>query len=167
VNFQFHPDNASEANNLIAGLVPFLKDNRHNFHLKMFTPEAIQRQARSRWDSYAKVAHSETDAELLKLLAEDDELNFTDEPTYKHQTSGEEVNQNSNVHPQVSIDISSFPAGHMPSLRPDDDSVSTFHPKNAVDLTAEDDQNEAEEEKHEAGNSQSAQKSPVSILKTL
>ena len=133
----------------------------------MFTPEAIQRQARSRWDSYAKVAHSETDAELLKLLAEDDELNFTDEPTYKHQTSGEEVNQNSNVHPQVSIDISSFPAGHMPSLRPDDDSVSTFHPKNAVDLTAEDDQNEAEEEKHEAGNSQSAQKSPVSILKTL
>jgi len=118
------------------------------------------------WDSYAKVAHSETDAELLKLLAEDDELNFTDEPTYKHQATGEEVNQNSNVHPQVSIDIPSFPAVHMPSLCPDEDSVSTFHPRNAVDLTAEDDQNEAEEGKIEADNSQPAQKSPVSILKT-
>ncbi len=48
VNFQFHPENASEANNLIAGLVPFLKDNGHSFHLKMFTPEALQRQAKSK-----------------------------------------------------------------------------------------------------------------------
>jgi hypothetical protein len=167
VNFQFHPDNASEANNLIAGLVPFLKDNGHSFHLKMFTPEAIKRQARSRWDSSARVAHSETDVELLKLLAEDDELNFTDEPTYKHQVTGEEVNQNSNVPPHVSIDIPSFPAVHMPSLRPDDDSVSTFHPRNAVDLTAEDEQDEAEEEQNAVDNSlQPAQKSPVSILKT-
>jgi hypothetical protein len=41
INFQFHPDYASEANNLIAGLVPFLKVNGHDFHLKMFTPEAL------------------------------------------------------------------------------------------------------------------------------
>jgi hypothetical protein len=47
VNFQFHPEYASEANNLIAGLVPSLKDNGHEFHLKMFTTEAIQRQARA------------------------------------------------------------------------------------------------------------------------
>jgi hypothetical protein len=42
INFQFHPENASEVNNLIAGLVPFLKDNGHAFHLRMFTPEALQ-----------------------------------------------------------------------------------------------------------------------------
>jgi hypothetical protein len=42
VNFQFHPGHASKANNSIAGLVPFLKDNGHAYHLKMFTPEAIQ-----------------------------------------------------------------------------------------------------------------------------
>ena len=30
VNFQFHPENALEANNLIAGLVPFLKDSGQN-----------------------------------------------------------------------------------------------------------------------------------------
>jgi hypothetical protein len=40
VNFQFHPGNASEANDLITGLVPYLRDHSHNFHLKMFTPEA-------------------------------------------------------------------------------------------------------------------------------
>jgi len=44
VNFQFHPEHASEAHNLITGLVPFLKDNGHSFHLKMFNPEALQRQ---------------------------------------------------------------------------------------------------------------------------
>jgi len=133
----------------------------------MFTPEAIQRQARSRWDSSARVAHSETDAELLKLLAEDDELNFTDEPTYKHQVTGEEVSQNSNVPPHVSIDIPSFPTEYMPSLRPDDNSVSSFHPRNAVDLTAEDEQEEAEVDQNAADTSlQPAQKSPLSILKT-
>ncbi len=42
INFQFHPENASEANNLIAGLIPFLKDNCRAFHLRMFTPEALQ-----------------------------------------------------------------------------------------------------------------------------
>ena len=47
VNFQFHPEHASEANNLIAGLVPFLKDSGHSYHLKMFTPESIKRQAKS------------------------------------------------------------------------------------------------------------------------
>jgi len=31
VNFQFHPEHASEANHLIAGLVPYLKDHGHHF----------------------------------------------------------------------------------------------------------------------------------------
>jgi hypothetical protein len=38
VNFQFHPENASEVNNLIAGLVPYLRDHGHNFHLRKQTP---------------------------------------------------------------------------------------------------------------------------------
>jgi len=61
VNFQFHPDHASEAHNLIAGLVPFLKDNGHAFHLKMFKPEALQRQAKARWSPETREADSETD----------------------------------------------------------------------------------------------------------
>jgi hypothetical protein len=83
VNFQFHPDHASEAHNLIAGLVPFLKDNGHVFHLKMFTPEALQRQAKARWNKETREADSETDAELANLLAEDDDLNFTNGPMLK------------------------------------------------------------------------------------
>jgi len=163
VNFQFHPDNASEANNLIAGLVPFLKDSGHSFHLKMFTPEAIQRQARSKWDSSSRAAHSETDVELLKLLAEDDELHFTDEPTLdKQQDLREEGNlTSSDQHqPQISVDIPAFPAEHVPSLRPDDDSISTFHHRATVDLIVEEEQEAVET------SSQPAQKSPVSILKT-
>jgi hypothetical protein len=81
VSFQFHPEHASEAHNLIAGLVPFLKDNGHSFHLKMFNPEALQRQAKAKWNAVTREADSETDAELANLLAEDNDLNFTDEPT--------------------------------------------------------------------------------------
>ncbi|MFN9981232.1 MAG: hypothetical protein ACK53Y_15005, partial [bacterium] len=81
VNFQFHPENASEANNLIAGLVPYLKDHGYLFHLKMLTPEALQRQAEEKWNRLTREADSKTDAELANLLAEDDDLNFTDEPT--------------------------------------------------------------------------------------
>ncbi len=47
VNFEFHPENASEAHNLIARLVPFLKDTGHMYHLKMFNPEALNRQAKA------------------------------------------------------------------------------------------------------------------------
>jgi len=62
VNFQFHPESASEANNLIAGLVPYLKDHGYLFHLKMLTPEALQRQAEEKWNRLTREADSETDA---------------------------------------------------------------------------------------------------------
>jgi hypothetical protein len=49
VNFSIHPENASKANNLIAGLIPFLRDTGHSFHLKMFTTEALQQHAKAKW----------------------------------------------------------------------------------------------------------------------
>jgi len=76
VNFQFHPEHASEANNLIAGLVPFLKHCGHAYHPKMLTPEAIQRQVKSRWDAEKREAHSEADIELQNLLAKDDDVSI-------------------------------------------------------------------------------------------
>lgn len=122
VNFQFHPEYASEASNLIAGLVPFLKDNGHSFHLKMFSSEAIQRQAKSRWDNSSRTAHSKTDIELQKLLAEDDDLNFTDEPTLEKQAT---PYHDASQEPQVSVNIPPFSVEHMPSMRAEDDSIST------------------------------------------
>jgi len=90
VNFRFHPEHASEAHNLIAGLVPFLKDTGHIFHLKMFTPEALNRQAKARWNAATREADSETDMELANLLAEDDDQNFMDEPTMEKPTLEEQ-----------------------------------------------------------------------------
>jgi hypothetical protein len=41
VYFRLHPENASEANNLIAGLVPYLRDHGHNFHPKNVYPRSL------------------------------------------------------------------------------------------------------------------------------
>ncbi len=159
VNFQFHPENASEANNLIAGLVPFLKDNGHPFHLKMFTPEALQRQARARWNSATREADSEIDAELANLLAEDDELNFTDEPTLERsEPSLPQVYHQDQQN--VSVHIPSFPREHMPSMHHDDDSISTFHPGTLGQITEENDPEE------EADPPMASYTSPVGILRT-
>jgi hypothetical protein len=155
VNFQFHPEHALEAHNLIAGLVPFLKDNGHSFHLKVFNPEALQRQAKARWNAITREADSKTDAELANLLAEDDDLNFTDEPTT------EKVAANSTSQdPLVEMQVPSFPLDLMPSMQAEEDSISTFHPGNTINLTDEQD-----EEEENALPPNVTKTVPVSILK--
>jgi hypothetical protein len=159
VNFQFHPENASEANNLIAGLVPYLKDHGYLFHLKMFTPEALQRQAKAKWNRLTREADSKTDAELANLLAEDDDLNFTDEPT-TDKVKVPEAHQNTDSQDTyVSVQIPDFSSEHIPSMNPDDDSVSTFHHGNTVNLTEQDSDDETT-------NQTPSKKSPVGILRT-
>jgi len=155
VNFQFHPEHASEAHNLITGLVPFLKDNGHFFHLKMFNPEALQRQAKARWNASTREADSETDAELANLLAEDDDLNFTDEPTTEKV-----VDDNPTQAPLVVMQVPSFPPDLMRSMQAEDDSVSTFHPGNTINLTKEQDDDEEIDAPPIASKT-----APVSILK--
>jgi hypothetical protein len=134
VNFQFHPEHASEAHNLIAGLVPFLKDTGHTYHLKMFTPEALNRQAKARWNATTREEDSETDMELANLLAEDDDLNFTDEPTMEKPTLEEKQDSPDSL---VTMNIPSFPSEHIPCMAQDEDSISTFHPGQVVNLTEE------------------------------
>jgi len=162
VNFQFHPDNASEANNLIAGLVPFLKDNGHSYHLKMFTPEALQRQAKAKWNAERREVDSEADTVLANLLAEDDELNFTNEPTLEKEHSNH--SEHTTDPETVSIHIPNFPAEHMPSMAREDDSISTFHPNrgegNFINLTTDENEMEIEEE------ASAPTGPPVSILRT-
>jgi len=126
VNFQFHPEYASEANNFIAGLIPFLRDNGHSFHLKMFSAEALQCHAKAIWNPMTREADSETDAELAKLLSEDDELNFTDKPTLD-KAEVQDQNPASIKDSAVTIDIPDFPGYKPPSMRADDDSISTLH----------------------------------------
>lgn len=158
VNFQFHPENASEANNLIAGLVPFLRDSGHSFNLKMFTPEALQRQAKAKWNPETREADSEADAELANLLAEDNDLNFTDEPTLEKASKlQEQTKQN----PAVTMHIPLFPKEHMPTMHKEDDSVSMFHPGNTVTHDQESDKDE-----EETPGPSSGPISPVGILRT-
>ncbi len=135
VNFEFHPENASEAHNLIAGLVPFLRDTGHQYHLKMFTPEALNRQAKAKWNATTREADSETDMELANLLAEDDELNFTNEPTLEKPTPD---NNRKEDDPVVTLNIPDFPQEYIPSMAKDGDSISTFHPGRVTDRTNED-----------------------------
>jgi hypothetical protein len=47
----------------------------------MFSTEAQQQHASSRWDSATRQVFSIEKVELAEFLAADDELNFTDEPT--------------------------------------------------------------------------------------
>jgi hypothetical protein len=161
VNFQFHPEHASEANNLIAGLVPYLKDHGHHFHLKMFSPEVLQRQAKAKWNRTTREADSETDAELANLLAEDDDLNFTDKPTLDKVIVQHNPQKNKDEsNPLVSVQVPAFPTEHMPSMNPDKDSVSSFHPGPTINLTDDPDSDK------ESNNNKSSQKSLVSILRT-
>lgn len=160
VNFQFHPEYASEANILIAGLVPYLKDNGHAFHLRMFTPEALQRQARSRWNSETREVDSETDAELANLLPEDDDLNLTNKPTLE-KTKVQEVEEATDP---VSVQLPSVPLEHIPIMHPDDDSISTFHQGKTINLA---DKPDSEDEKDPQSNtSRTTAQSPVGILRT-
>jgi hypothetical protein len=147
---------------MIAGLVPFLKDNGHSFHLKMFSPEALQRQAKSRWNSLKQEADLETDAELANLLAEDDDLNFTNEPTLE-KLKPDKTEQSAD--PVVEMEVPSFPPEHMPSMKPNDDSVSTFHPgATTINLTEESDEDDEVEEEHLM--QKPTNTSSVSILRT-
>jgi hypothetical protein len=95
---------------------------------------------------------------LQKLLAEDDDLNFTDEPTLEKQaTPYQDVSQE----PQVSVNIPPFSVEHMPSMRAEDDSISTFYPGNNVDLT-----NLQDPDEEEVITQVSKSRPPVSILRT-
>ena len=102
------------------------------FHLKIFTPEALNRQAKARWNATTREADSETDMELANLLAEDDDLDFMDEPTMEKPMLEEKQDAPDSV---VTMNIPSFPAEHIPSMAQDEDSISTFHPGRVVNLT--------------------------------
>jgi hypothetical protein len=158
LNFQFHPENALEVNNLIAGLVPYLKDHGHIFHLKMFTPEALQRQVKSKWNRITREADSETDVELDNLLAEDEDLNFTDEPTMEKAKDTDCQQKNSEAF--VSAQVPDFPAEHIPAMNPDEDSVSTFHHGTTINLVEDSDSDE------DTNNQMPNKKSPMGILRT-
>ena len=101
----------------------------------MFTPEALNRQAKAKWNATTREADSDTDMELANLLAEDDELNFTNEPTLEKPTPDYNRKEDD---PVVTLNIPDFPQEYIPSMAKDGDSISTFHPGRVTDRTNED-----------------------------
>jgi hypothetical protein len=127
------------------------------YHLKMFNPEALNRQAKAKWNAATREADSETDMELSNLLAEDDDLNFTNEPTLE-KPSTDTLKEGD---PVVTMNIPSFPSEHMPAMTQDADSISTFHPGKVVNPG---DENEPDMvDNHRKPN---RQEMPASILKS-
>jgi len=90
----------------------------------MFSTEAQQRHASSRWDSATRQVFSVEEVELAEFLAADDELNFTDEPTQERP----EIRKSTNAS-QIEVEMPSFIPDNFPSMHIDDDSISTFHPR--------------------------------------
>jgi len=85
--------------------------------MKLFSEEAKLRHLHSRWDPTTRQVFSAEEAELEDLLADDDKMNKSDEPTLQRDNSSVEVNI---------AQISSLEEN--PELYKDDDSVSTFNP---------------------------------------
>jgi hypothetical protein len=117
ITFTFLPENEEDARSFIAGLIPFLKATESPWFMKLFSEEAKLQHLHSRWDSTTRQVFLAKEAELEDLVAYDDEMNKSDEPTSQRDSSLVEVNiaQNSSLEEN-------------PELYKDDDSVSTFNP---------------------------------------
>lgn len=120
VTFTFRPENKSEARTIVARLVPHLRDEGHQWFLKMFSTEAQQRHATAHWDSTTRQVFSKEEAELAEFLAANDKLDLTDEPTLEKPT------KQSRDKPGISIEILIFVPQNFSSMNNEDDSVSTF-----------------------------------------
>ncbi len=119
--FTFLPENDSDARNVVAGLVPFLKDTADSWFLKMFTPEAKIQHMSSKWDQATRQVFSAEEFEVEEFLADDDEYNKSDEPTVEKPSRRVRDESHIQVDVPIIIDPEDFPNMY------DADSVSTFH----------------------------------------
>ncbi len=79
--FTFLLENDSDARNLVAGLIPFLKATADPWYQSMFTAAAKITHASSSWDHATGQVFSVDECEIDEFLATDDEYNKSDEPT--------------------------------------------------------------------------------------
>ncbi len=97
-------------------MIPFVKATESPWFMKLFTEYAKLRHVHSSWDSNTWQVYSAEEAELEDLLADDNEMNKSDGPTLKCDSSLPVVN----IPNVVSLEVD-------PILYQDTDSVSTFN----------------------------------------
>lgn len=118
VVFSCRPEHNTEARDIVAGLVPMLRDEGYTWYLKLFSSDAVQRRTSSLWNSATRCIKSAEEVELEHFLAADDELNLTtNEPYINLQPP--DTSYVENVAP-------TFIPINFPTFNNDDDSVSTF-----------------------------------------
>jgi DNA-binding transcriptional regulator GbsR (MarR family) len=125
ITFGFLPENESDARTLVAGLIPFLRDTVDKWYLSAFTEHAKLRHQSSKWDPNTRQVYSVEEGVVDDYLAEDDELNKSDEPTVVRQASRVVLDESEiQVNVPVILDPEDFP-----KMYQDEDSVSTFRSK--------------------------------------
>jgi hypothetical protein len=99
--------------------MPFLKETAIPWLMKLFSEAAKLLHLNSKWDSKTRHAYSAEEADLDEFLADDEELNITDEPpVHRDKVS---------IETETSI-VQVAKLEKVPNLYKDSDSVSTFHP---------------------------------------
>jgi hypothetical protein len=93
----------------------------------MFSPKVLQQHSSTKWDPINREVGMTEEAELTQILAEDNELNFTDKPT--HEKPENIITGVSTQETFMSNDILTHTPENFPSMQAEDDSVSTLHPK--------------------------------------
>jgi hypothetical protein len=85
VTFAFRPEHETEARSIVAVLIPVLRDEGHEWFLRMFSADAQQHHVSSRWDAATTQVFSIEEVELAEFSATDDDLNLTNEPTQQKE----------------------------------------------------------------------------------
>jgi len=127
VHYGFLPENEADAMSFVTGLIPFLKETASPWFLRFFSEEAKVNHANSKWDPKTRQSISAEEIEIDEFLADDDELNKTDEPTA--------VRTRKSTQDNIEIHVPKVAAREtFPTMYNDTDSVSTFNP--ATPMTA-------------------------------
>jgi hypothetical protein len=125
--FTFRPKHEAEARSIIAGLIPFLRDEGFSYFLHMFSAKSQQRHALSQWNAETRQVSSIEEEELAEFLAEDNDLNLSDEPTQEKTERMTGVGHRLQSD-RVQFDIPDFTPTNFPDMNNDADFVLTFHP---------------------------------------
>jgi hypothetical protein len=119
ITFSFHPENASHAHALIAGLLCYMREYANPWFMRFFSEQYKQQHATSKWNAEEFNVDTAEGLEIISMLENDNEWNL-DNPDFS------QADCTTKHTPVIASDT------YM-SLYQDTDSVSTFRPV-AVEL---------------------------------
>jgi len=114
ITFSFHPENATHAHAIVAGLLVYVREYANPWFMRFFGEEFKQQHVTSKWNEESFEVETAEGAELTSMLALDSEWNLLD-PDFSH------------IKPEKLVESTPAVASESyTSLYQDLDSVSTF-----------------------------------------